>query len=74
MTSEDVIRLDQRVIALEGQALQLQARVSALEANLAAANSKVETLNTFYGGALSESTARLMDILDKVTGGTIPTA
>ena len=67
MTSDDIVRLDQRVVALEGIIAQLQIRVNTLEGKLEAANTKVETLNTFYGQALGDTTARLMGILDKVT-------
>ncbi len=67
MTSDDIVRLDQRVVALEGTILGLQNRVILLESRLEAAITKVETLNTFYGQALGDTTARLMGILDKVT-------
>lgn len=74
MTSEDMIRLDQRVLGLESTISTLQARVNTLESSLSAANTKVETLNAFYGQALGDTTSRLMGILDKVTGATTPTA
>ena len=70
MTNEEVIRLDQRVIALESTIASLQAQVISLEVQQAAANTKVETLNSFYGGALGEMTSRFMALLDKVTSGT----
>ena len=73
MTSDELIRLDQRVITLESTIISLQSRLTTLETSLAAANSKVETLNTFYGQALGDTTARLMAILDKATSGTTPT-
>ena len=70
MTSEEIIRLDQRVITLEAVITSLQSQVISLEVQLASANTKVETLNSFYGGALGEMTSRFMTILDKVTSGT----
>ena len=70
MTNEDLIRLDQRVIALEGIVAGLQQQAVSLEVQLAAANTRVETLNNFYGSAIGEMTGRFMSLLDKVTGGT----
>ena len=70
MTNEENVRLDQRVVTLEGIVAKLQTQVIALEVQLASANTKVETLNSFYGGALGEMTSRFMTILDKVTSGT----
>lgn len=70
MTNEDMIRLDQRVVSLEGTIATLLQRVVQLESSVASANTKVETLNNFYGTALGETTSRILGILDKVTGGT----
>lgn len=63
MTNEALIRLDQRVVALESIITQLQVRVSLLEGRTDASTSKVEALNSFY----SDTTSRLFEILNKVT-------
>lgn len=72
-TNEEIIRAITRVENLEATLATLESRVQSLEQSIAAANAKVETLNTFYGGALGDTTGRLLAILDKVTGGTPPT-
>lgn len=68
MTSEQLIRLDQRVVQLEGVIQGLQYRLDAAETKLDNATTKVETLNSFYGGALAETTGRLMALLEKANG------
>jgi prefoldin subunit 5 len=72
MTSEDIVRLDQRVVGLEATIQNLSARVAVLEQALAAANSKVETLNTFYGGSLQTLTERLLTNFEKAAGTQTP--
>lgn len=72
MTSEDIVRLDQRVVGLEATIQNLSARVAVLEQALASANTKVETLNTFYGGSLQTLTERLLTNIEKATGAVQP--
>lgn len=71
MTSEQLIRLDQRVINLESVILNLATRVNTLEQALASTNTKLETLNTFYGGSLQTTIDRLLAAVDKASGGEV---
>ena len=68
MTSEDIIRLDQRVVTLEGVNTLLQQRVNLLEAQLAAMNAKLEMTTSMMATA-EQRNDRLIGIFDKVTGG-----
>ena len=61
MTSDELVRLDQRVLNLESVILNLAAKVSTLEQALASSNTKLEVLNDFYGGSLQTLTSRLLD-------------
>lgn len=72
MTNDDLIRLDQRVVALEATVALLSQRTLTLEARLEAVLAKLDTLNTFYGDAFRESTSRLLAVIDKVSGATAP--
>ena len=68
MTNEDLIRLDQRVVALENTSVLLQQRVNTLEAQLAGTLAKLDILNSFEATA-EQRNDRLIGIFDKVTGG-----
>jgi ABC-type uncharacterized transport system ATPase subunit len=67
MTSEQIERLDERVLMLQEAQVLLQQRVNLLEAQLAAMNAKLEMTTSMMASAELRSD-RLIGIFDKVTG------